>query len=460
MLGNECLWIGMRRSEFIKLLGMGSASLLLASVGTHRRRFGGSKRVIIVGAGIAGIGAARALKDAGHEVVVIEARDRIGGRIWTDTTMGAPIDLGASWIHHSKTNPLTAIVSEHRLGVKNTNYGNYYLFDSEGNPLPDTDRESHFAQAEKVLKKANKVWSKAEIGMNMRQAVDEIVDSEKIVEPLRQALEWRISMLELYKGAELSLVAAAAEDGIAFNEDDLLLTSGFGKVMEKMAMGIDVRFGQKALVIRQDDQRATVTTAGEDFEGDFVIVTLPLGVLKDGDVRFDPIFSTAKKNAIKKLGVGNINKVAMRFDKAFWPTDRDFIGYMSKHKGEFPLFLDWAHAAGKPYLISILGNEFSKSIEKQEDMEVTVMMHQVLYKLFDNATMPTDMRFSRWGSEKFSKGAFSYLPAGVEPVNRDFLAQPEKRVFFAGEATVREGAGTAHGAFHSGVRAANWIMEK
>jgi monoamine oxidase len=310
----------MRRSEFIKLLGMGSASLLLASVGTHRRRFGGTKRVIIVGAGIAGIGAARALKDAGHEVVVVEARDRIGGRIWTDSSWAPPsiwVQVGSTIAKPIRSRQLSP---QHRLGVKNTNYGNYYLFDSEGNPLPDTDRESHFAQAEKVLKKANKAWSKAEMGMNMRQAVDEIVDSEKIVEPLRQALEWRISMLELYKGAELSLVAAAADDGIAFNEDDLLLTSGFGKVMEKLALGIDVRFGQKALVIRQDDQRATVTTAGEDFEGDFVIVTLPLGVLKDGDVRFDPAFSTAKKNAIKKLGVGNINKIAMRFDKPFWPT--------------------------------------------------------------------------------------------------------------------------------------------
>jgi monoamine oxidase len=133
---------------------------------------------------------------------------------------------------------------------------------------------------------------------------------------------------------------------------------------------------------------------------------------------------------------------------------------MSRRKGEFPLFLDWAHASGKPYLVSILGNEFSKSIEKQEDIEVTVMVHQVLYKLFEDAGMPISMRFSRWSSEKFSKGAFSYLPAGVEIVNRDYLALPEKRIFFAGEATIRDGAGTAHGAYNSGLRAANWIMEK
>lgn len=450
----------MNRSDFIKLIGLGSAGLLLTGVGRHGRRSSESKRVIIVGAGIAGIGAACALRDAGHEVVVVEARDRIGGRIWTDYSLGTAIDLGASWIHHSKTNPLTEIVASHRLGVKPTDYANFYLFDHDGNPLPDTDRESHFAQAEKLLKKAHKAWSKAEIGMNMRQALDEIVTTEKIDGPMRQALEWRISMLELYKGAELNLVAAGSDDSATFSPDDLLLTAGFGKVMEKMALGLDIRLNQKVLVVRQNDQRATVTTAGEDFEGDFALVTLPLGVLKDGDVRFDPMFPTSKKNAIKKLGVGHINKIAMRFEKPFWPTDRDFIGYMSKRKGEFPLFLDWAHAAGKPYLISILGNEFSKSIEKQEDMDVTVMLHQVLYKLYEDVSMPVAMKFSRWGTERFSKGAFSYLPAGVEPVYRDYLALPEKRVFFAGEATIRDGAGTAHGAYLSGVRAANWIMEK
>jgi monoamine oxidase len=452
----------MRRSEFIKLLGLGGAGLLMMGSGHHRKRSGATKRVIIVGAGIAGIAAARVLKEAGHEVVIIEARDRIGGRIWTDYSLGTPIDMGASWIHHSKTNPLTEIVAQHRLGVKTTDYANYYLFDADGRPLPETDRESHFATAEKVLKKANKVWSKADIGMNMRQAVDEIVQAEKLEDPIRQALEWRISMLELYKGAELNLVAAAGETegAMAFNTDDLLVTAGFGKIIEKLAAGLDIRMNQKVLIVRQNDERATVTTAGEDFEGDFALITLPLGVLKAGDVRFDPVFSTSKKNAIKKLGVGNINKLAMRFEKTFWPSDRDFIGYMSRRKGEFPLFLDWAHASGKPYLVSILGNEFSKSIEKQEDIEVTVMVHQVLYKLFEDAGMPISMRFSRWSSEKFSKGAFSYLPAGVEIVNRDYLALPEKRIFFAGEATIRDGAGTAHGAYNSGLRAANWIMEK
>ncbi len=447
----------MKRSDFIKLLGLGSAGLLLSGAG-HGRRASGVRRVIVVGAGIAGIGAARALRDAGHEVVVIEARDRIGGRIWTNHSLGTPIDLGASWIHQSKSNPLTAIAAQHRLGVKLTNYGNYYLFDPDGKPLPDVDRENHFLQAEKLLKKANKIASRAEIGMNMQQAVDSILSSEKLNAPQMQTLEWRLAMLELYRGAELNLLAAAAED--SFQSEDLLLTGGFGKLLEKMASGLDIRLGQKVLVVRQGDQRVTVTTNGEDFEGDFALITLPLGVLKDSDVRFDPILTTSKKNAIKKIGVGHINKLALKFDKPFWPTDRDFIGYVSKRKGEFPLFLDWAHAAGKPYLISILGNEFSKTIEKQDDESLAVMSHQVLYKLYDKATMPTQILFSRWGSEKFSKGAFSYLPVGVEPVNRDYLAQPEKRVYFAGEHTIQEGAGTAHGAYLSGLRAANWIMDR
>ncbi|MFN8396124.1 MAG: FAD-dependent oxidoreductase [Bacteroidia bacterium] len=343
----------MRRSEFIRLMGLGGAGLLLSSIGRHRRS-GSAKRVVVVGAGIAGIGAARVLKDAGWEVVVIEARDRIGGRIWTDLSLGTHIDMGASWIHHSKTNPLTEWVSKHRLGVKTTNYSNYYLFNAEGKPLPDTDRESHFAQAEKLLKKVNKEWSKADVGMNMRQAVDQVVQNEKMDDNLRQTLEWRISMRALPRAQVELGCCRAGRAGRNSPHDDLLMTGGFGKLLEKMATGIDVRLNQRVLVVRQNDEMVTVTTAGEDFEGDFVIVTLPLGVLKDGDVRFDPVFATSKKNAIKKLGVGNINKVAMRFEKPFWQSDRDFIGYMSKRKGECPLFLDWAHAAANPTLFPSL----------------------------------------------------------------------------------------------------------
>ncbi len=445
----------MKRSEFIKLLGLGSAGLLLSGVG---RGVDSARRVIIIGAGIAGIGAARALRDAGHEVVILEARDRIGGRIWTDYSLGTPIDLGASWIHQSKTNPLTQIAAQHRLPAKPTNYGNYRLFDSDGHPLPEDDRESHFAQAQKLFKKAHKVAIKADIGMNMQQAFDEILASKKLDDPARQTLEWRLAMMEIYQGAELNLIAAASDEG--FPTDDLLLTTGFGKLIDKMAVGLDIRLNQKVLVVRQSDQRVTVTTGGEDFEGDFVLVTLPLGVLKDSDVRFDPAISASKKNAIKKIGVGQINKLALKFEKPFWQTDRDFIGYLSKRKGEFPLFLDWAHAAGKSYLISILGNEFSKSIEKQTDDELAAMSHQVLHKFYPKAPLPSKVLFSRWGSEKFSKGAFSYLPVGVELVNRDYLAQPEKRVYFAGEHAIREGAGTAHGAYMSGLRAASWIIDR
>jgi monoamine oxidase len=448
----------MKRSEFLKLLGLGSAGLLLSGVGRGRRS-GGARRVIIVGAGIAGIGAARLLRDAGHEVVILEARDRIGGRIWTNSSLGTPIDLGASWIHQSKTNPLTQIAAQHKLGVKLTDYSNYHLFGPDGHPLPDVDRESHFAHTEKLLKKANKVAGRAEIGMNMQQAVDSMLTAEHLNEGELQTLEWRLRMLELYKGAELNLLAAEAEEE-AFSGDDILLTAGFGKLIEKMAIGLDIRLNQKVLVVRQNDQRVTVTTGGEDFEGDFALITLPLGVLKDSDVRFDPIISTSKKNAIKKIGVGQINKLALKFEKPFWATDRDFIGYVSKRKGEFPLFLDWAHASSKPYLVAILGNEFSKSIERPSDEELAQMSHQVLSKLYPKASMPSGVLFSRWGSEKFSKGAFSYLPAGVEMVNRDYLAQPEKRVYFAGEHTIQEGAGMAHGAYLSGLRAANWIIDR
>jgi monoamine oxidase len=229
-------------------------------------------------------------------------------------------------------------------------------------------------------------------------------------------------------------------------------------LIEGMKEGLEVKYNQRARLIRQHDSQVTVSTMTDDFEGDVVLVTVPLGVLQAGDIRFDPEISTAKRNAIQKLGVGHSNRLVMQFESAFWPTDRDFLGLMGKRRAEHFWFSNHFQEGKKPILVAHLGDEFSRKMAGRDANGIAEYLMPVLKKSFPSIPTPSELLFSGWERDKQSRGAFSYLPNGIDIASRDYLARSEKRLYFAGEATVREGSGTMLGAFQSGLRAANWII--
>ena len=334
------------------------------------------------------------------------------------------------------------------------------MFDLEGKLLDDKHRSSHIGHAEKILKKIQKALAKAEKERTFQNIIDAVLRNEKMSVAAWQTIQWRLAQLEIAAGMEFKHLEASDQYDLFFSDDDLLPVKGFEDLLQKLATGIDIRYNQKVKIVRQNASRVSISTMGEDFDGDFCLVTLPLGVLKSNGVRFDPVFSTAKRNAVEKLGVGNVNKLALRFEEQFWEGDRDFIGHIGKRRSEFPMFMDLAKVAEKPYLVAQFGHEFSKTLRKQSETEIMVHVHQMLYKMYENVPMPNGMKLTSWETDKFSQGAISYLPMGVQSVARDYLARPEKRFYYAGEATIREGAGTVLGAYNSGVRAAKWIIER
>lgn len=422
------------------------------------------RKVIVIGAGIAGIAAARALVDEGHEVVVLEARDRIGGRIWTDRSLGAALDLGGGIISDSRENELTKLVNKFKPSVRPIDLENYFLYDDQGNSYEEDPLENLSEWFEKLFKQAEKFVSKQDDRdlreMSVRAVLDAVLAEEKLSPQRQRELEWRISIEELNFGTSINRISSMGADAFHFNGDSLYLPNGFAKILDRLAQGLDIRYGQNVRYIKQHNGIASAMTNGQDFEGDFVLVTLPLGVLKERRIRFDPELSHAKKNAVKKLGVGLTNRVGLRFPALFWPKDRQYLNYLSKYKGEFPRFLNIAHFTNKPVLVASLGPEFANAIEKKDDIEVAVQAHRILYKIFENAPMPDEVVVSRWQKDPYARGAFSFLPVGEDPVLRDYLAKPEGRFYFAGEATVRQHAGTIRGAYLSGLRAAGWMMNR
>lgn len=450
----------MKRSDFIRLVALGSVGAILPSM-SGRGGVGGPYKVIVVGAGVAGLAAARVLKDAGHEVVVVEARDRIGGRIFTDFSMGSPVELGAIYSPTGTDSPFAGLAAKYALGVKsipatlNTN-----LYNPKGVLIPTAQWEVFTEQDAKFFKRFQKHIAKLDTDTSLRAAIDAFMEQGSWPEGYEAYMRWRILVDELNRGAELDLVSAQWSDPFALDPERFIFAGGFSKVLERLAAGIDVKLEQKARIIKEQNSKVSVLSLGDTYEGDYAIVTLPLGVLRAGEVRFDPDPSHAKKSAIQKLGIGEANKVVLRYEKVGWPRDKPFFGRMSTGKGDYPQILNMAHFNGRPILVAGMGNAMSLAVASKTDEEIVADLQTHLAKMFKNMPTPVESKVTRWGKEKYSKGAYSYLGVGADVAMRDFLARPEGRIYYAGEATVRANAGTVKGAYLSGIRAAEWIMEK
>jgi polyamine oxidase len=273
-------------------------------------------------------------------------------------------------------------------------------------------------------------------------------------------LSWWTAVEEAGRGIALDQISTRWSDPLHAEQERFMFAGGFSKLLDKMAIGLDLRLSQKARIIQERDGRVSVLSLDETFEGDFLVITLPLGVLRAGDLRIEPEPSHAKKTAIQKLGIGEANKVILRYDKVSWPRDKPFIGLVDGDKSGYPQLINMAFYNGRPILVAQIGRAQSLAIAQRPDAEVAAELQALLKQRFKNLPEPVEYKVTHWASEKFSKGAYSYLPTGADVEMRDFLARPEGRIYYAGEATMRQGAGTIKGAYLSGIRAAEWIMEK
>jgi monoamine oxidase len=204
-----------------------------------------------------------------------------------------------------------------------------------------------------------------------------------------------------------------------------------------------------------------LTTA---LEADVVVCTLPLGILKipvkqAGHVTFDPPLPPLKQQAIKKLGCGLLNKCVLSFPHMFWEQDTEFMGMASDPPH---LILNSSLVTGKPILVFMFGGDYARKIEYKTDAEIVGMCMDVLRKAC-RATVPDPIDYvvTRWGHEYFARGAFVYIPPGVEGMQQlEAMSEPivardgQPLVQFAGEHTTPYHPSTIHGAFLSGIREA------
>jgi monoamine oxidase len=418
----------------------------------------GERSVIVIGAGASGLAAAGALRARGFEVTVIEARDRIGGRVWTHRDLGVPVDLGATWLNGVEGNPITEMAADLGVVTKPTDYDSVLMFDADGRRIPEKKVDSWKKQYGELEGRIEKLVSKQREVITVEQAVEIVLDGEELDPDERRALHWMIgAYVELPWGVDAADLAAREEEG-GFGGGDRLFVDGYGQIIEALAEGIPVRRGEIVRRIEARPDGVRVETDRGAHEAGHAIVTLPLGVLKAGAVTFSPPLPARKQGAIDRLAMGALNRIALVFPHAFWPEEPHFLGYMSEERGEIPAFLNLHHFAGRPVLVAFMTGRFGAQIANLPDAEVEARIMDILRSMFgDSIPSPTGVVRTQWERDPFAFGSYAHIPVGAEPADMDLLAEPVGRIHFAGEATHRMHSGTVHGAMLSGLREAKRI---
>ena len=436
-----------------------AASTLLPRCATPQGRSDSSLRIVVVGAGIAGLGAARRLVDAGASVVVVEARDRVGGRIWTDRSLGSPLDLGASWIHGTTGNPVAALAAD--LVTVPVDYESMARYDTDGKPLTDAQDAAVDRGFDAVLEAVERDRDTRDGDAPLASSTGPARDAIARDATSRRLLDAEINTAieHEYAASVESLSVLHYGDGEDESGGDVIFPGGYDAILPTLAAGLDLRLSHPVTRIEHRPGGCTVVTTEETFACDRVLVTLPLGVLKAGVVQFAPALPDRKANAIARLGFDVLDKLYLRFDRVFW-DDALLIGRADAITGRWAEFLNLHALTAAPVLVGFNAAAYARTMQARSDAEVVADAVATLRSVYGpGMPTPTGMLRTRWGADEFARGSYSHLAVGSTPGDRDALAASVgDRLYFAGEATSRSHAATTHGALTSGRAAADAML--
>ncbi|XP_073286296.1 polyamine oxidase 2-like isoform X3 [Primulina huaijiensis] len=442
---------------------------LQAAICYSGSRHAASPSVIVIGAGFSGIAAARALHDASFQVIVLESRDRIGGRVRTDYSLGFPVDLGASWLHGvCNENPLAPLIGRLGLPLYRTSEDNsvlydhdlesYALFDMDGKKVSQELVSKVGKTFESILNETDVIRQDHSEDMSMQRAISIVLERrpDLRLEGLAQkVLQWYICRMEGWFAADADTISLKNWD-----QEQLLpgghglMVRGYLPVINTLAKGLDIRLSLRVTEIFRHHNGVKVTVEdGSTFVADAAVVTVPLGVLKSNCIKFEPRLPAWKEEAINGLGVGLENKIVMHFETVFWPNV-EFLGVVADTSYGCSYFLNLHKATEHSVLAYMPAGQLARDLERMSDEAATNFAFMQLKRILPNASPPIQYLVSRWGSDENSLGSYSYDIVGTPHDLFEKLRTPVDNLFFAGEATSMDYTGAVHGAYSTGLMAA------
>ena len=423
-----------------------------------------SLSVLVIGAGLAGLAASRDLAAAGAAVTVLEARDRIGGRVHTSRLWSdLPADLGASWIHGVRGNPLTDLADAACAARIATSYDRAIAFDATGAAI---DLSEATDAAERVIEAAQADAEARDTDQSLAEAIQGTRRWRRADAAARRRMRHVLhGMIEAEYGSAWTEASAWWFDATEeFGGRDALLPGGFDRIAAHLAEGLAIRRGAVVTGIAPAATGVRVTLAGgAALEADHAVVTVPLGVLQAGAIRFAAPLAPPRRRAIATLGMGRLDKLWLRFDAVRWPDNVDWIEWLGPEDGAWSQWVSMARTTGAPALLGFLAADHARAMEALPEATLVAEALAALRAIFGGRfPAPVAAQRTCWGRDPFAGGAYSFNAVGATPALREALAGADwgGALVFAGEAASRDHFGTAHGALLSGRAAARTILRR
>ncbi|MCT2223226.1 flavin monoamine oxidase family protein [Microbacterium paraoxydans] len=422
---------------------------------------------VIVGAGVAGLTAARLLQDAGRTVVVLEARDRIGGRVHTDRTDGV-VDLGASWIHGVDGSPVAAAAEAFGMRTVEFTVGGFQV-DSrpiayhgpDGRPLSAEETRAFAADVHAVDAVLPEVIAASRPTASYRDVTDEALSrQEGSAERTQRVREYLEHRAEEQYGTWIEDLAAHGLDDDAIEGEEVVFPDGYGELPERLAAGLDIRLEHLVTRVDWSDDGVWVRTSHGDFFGDTTVITVPVGVLQAGTMEIVPPLPPVNAEALGRLRMNAFEKVFLRFPTRFWEDGVYALRQQGPEARWWHSWYDLTTLHDEPLLLTFAAGPAAAATRDWSDEQVQASIMAQLRRLYgDEISDPIGMRRTAWQDDPFAHGSYAYMTVGSTTTDHDDLATPIGGVLhLAGEATWTDDPATVPAALFSGHRAAERIL--
>jgi monoamine oxidase len=405
--------------------------------------------IVVIGAGAAGIAAARRVMAANRRVIVVEAADQVGGRCLTDTaTFDVPFDRGARWIHNPDTNPMIKLARSAGLDISAAPLGQKLRVGRRNARAGETEE---FLAA---LVRANRAIDEASRG---RFDVSCAAAVPKDLGDWAGTAEFVLGANAT--GKDLKEISAIDKARAQDRNAGLACRQGLGTLIAKLGEQVPISLATPVKSINWSGREVSVETPSGRIAARAAIITVSSNVLIAGNIKFTPDLPKRQLDAAAKLGLGSYDRIALQLSGNPLGLARDDVIIEQSNSTRTALL--FANIGGSSLCAIDVAGSFGRDLSAQGEKAMLAFAIEWLSKLFgsDTASAVRKSSVTRWDTAPFALGAMSVAAPGAQP-SRKILTEPLGAIFLAGEATHETLWGTVDGAWESGERAADAALRR